>query len=71
MDKLVTTRWKNVEGRAKFLQRVEERMNAEDIKGQILTESERFAYAVCEELDEQDKCLKKLEERVTFLESRT
>jgi len=26
-------------------------MNCEDIKGEILTEAERFAYAICEELD--------------------
>ena len=63
MDKLVTTRWKNVEGRAKFLQRAEERLNCEDIKGQILTESERFAYAVCEELDDMDKRIKVLEQK--------
>lgn len=51
MDKFVTTRWKNVQGRAKFLERVDERKNCEDIKGEILTKSECLVYAVCEELD--------------------
>lgn len=61
MDKLVTTRWKNVEGRANFLQRVEERANCGDIKGQILTDPERYAYAICEELDDIEKRIEKLE----------
>lgn len=46
-----TTTYLNVEGRAKFLTRMTERKNCPDIEGQILTEAERFAYAICEEID--------------------
>ena len=51
----VTTRCINVKGRAEFLKRVDERKNCPDIKGQILTEVERYAYAICEELDRHEK----------------
>lgn len=47
----MTTRWKNVQGRAEFLKRVDDRANCEDIKSEILTEAQRYAYAICEELD--------------------
>lgn len=56
----MTTRWKNVQGRAKFLTRLTERKNCPDIEGEILTEAERFAYALCEELDRLEA---KLEQR--------
>ena len=57
MAKDMTTRWHNVKGRAEFLQKVDERKNCEDIKGEILTEAQRYAYAICEELDSlQKKC---------------
>ncbi len=46
-----TTRYLNIKGRADFLKRVDERKNCPDIKGEILTEAERFAWAICEELD--------------------
>jgi len=45
-----TTRFINVRERAKFLTRLTERKNCPDIDGEILTEAERFAYAICEEL---------------------
>ena len=47
----MTTRWKNIQGRAEFLKQVMDRKNCEDIKGEILTEAQRYAYAICEELD--------------------
>ncbi len=47
----MTTRWKNIQGRAEFLKQVDIRKNCEDIKGEILTEAQRYAYAICEELD--------------------
>ena len=47
----MTTRWINIEGRAEFLKRVDERKNCADIEGEILTEAQRYAYAICEELD--------------------
>ena len=50
-----TTTYLNVKGRADFLKRMDERLNCEDIKGEILTEAERFAYALCEEIDRQRK----------------
>ena len=55
MSEAYTTRFNNVRGRAEFLKRVDERMNCEDIKGEILTEAERFAYAICEELDKMER----------------
>lgn len=55
MGKSMTTTWINVKARADFLTRVDERMNCPDIKGQILTEAERLAYAICEELDRRGK----------------
>lgn len=56
-EEMLTTRWINVKGRAKFLQKVDERMSCDDIKGEILTEAQRYAYAICEELDEFQKQL--------------
>jgi len=47
-----TTLWKNVQGRAEFLKRVTERLNCADIEGEILTEAERYAYAICEVIQE-------------------
>lgn len=52
------TTYSNVKGRAKFLKRITERLNCADIEGQILTEAERFAYAICEELDDIKEKLK-------------
>lgn len=46
-----TTRWHIVKGRAEFLKRVDERLNCDDINGEILTEVQRYAYAICKELD--------------------
>lgn len=57
----VTTRYLNVEGRADFLQRVSVRITAPDITGRILSEAERFAYAICEELDDMEARLQRLE----------
>lgn len=47
----MTTLWKNVQGRAEFLKRVDERMNCSDIEGEVLTEAQRYAYAICEEIE--------------------
>ena len=58
---LGTTRFLNVRGRAEFLTRIEERMNCRDIEGEILTDEERFAYAICEELDHMHKRIESLE----------
>lgn len=58
MPEDMTTRWENVRGRAEFLKRGD-RMNCDDIKGKSLTEAERFAYAICEELDRMEIRLEK------------
>lgn len=55
MEKPMTTTYLNVKGRADFLKQMTERLNCGDIEGQILTEAERFAYAVCEEIDKLRK----------------
>jgi hypothetical protein len=62
-----TTTFLNVEGRANFLMRVNERMNCCDIEGRILTEAERFAYAICEELDGIKEKLNEIDEKVRDL----
>ncbi|KKL59058.1 hypothetical protein LCGC14_2219140 [marine sediment metagenome] len=60
MGEPLTTHWHNVKGRAEFLQLVDERKNCEDIKGEILNEAERYAYALCEELDRMEQGIMKL-----------
>jgi len=54
-EKPMTTRYLNVKGRADFLMRANDRLNCPDIEGKILTEAQRFAYAICEELDRIEK----------------
>ena len=62
MDK--TSTYLNVDGRAQFLTRMTERKNCIDIEGEILTESQRYAYALCEVIDDLRVEIQKLKRRV-------
>jgi len=58
-----TTMYLNIKGRADFLKRMTERLNCPDIEGEILTEAQRFAYAICEELNDLRKRIELIEEK--------
>ena len=60
MEEYLTTRWHNVKGRAEFLTRIDQRKNCEDIEGEILSAPERYAYALCEELNRLEDKIDKL-----------
>ena len=63
MGQLMTTLWKNIQGRAEFLTRMTERKNCGDIEGEILTEAQRCAYALCEEIGRLREEVRKLKKQ--------
>lgn len=64
MSEDMTTRWIIVKERAKALMYINTRKTGPDLEeGEVLTDEQRYAYALCEELD-------RLEEKINNIKTK-